>query len=463
MTFHLLGSMLVYLLFRGSQLSTRQAYNYIDALIKDPERDVTEILPVRSRKFDSSSTATHKHSSLANSPTLPSSSSKTATTQYSTLKSSPPNQQSFQQLHSKHSAPVCVSPATRSTSKSLLTQNASPQNRLPPRMGGASTVATAAATTIVKIESAGWASRTPTTNQNNVSLKRVSSHQVIPVTVIKPTVTKQSVISTSKPLPKPIGSNRPVKTHINKESTQTTQSTKTSPSVSTQHVSGAHINTTHSLSQNSSTLSSFFSQVATQARSPMIWNGPEISSDGNGIIVTSSTSHTAVTTSSQCFVPTSVMAHSASPTPSVSPTPSNSTSPSPSCANEERPHLNPIGTERAHKRSSTNSVPNIPRMPAFQPSEYGMCYEKVIFVAFWLLSLLVIFKFGRPCSGYRDHAIKNGRLCCFTYELHIRIGHRICSFANKSFKLRVLRLILNLLYSFQDDTVFTSYGLHYSL
>ena len=350
---------------RGSQLSTRQAYNYIDALIKDPERDVTEILPVRSRKFDPSSAVSHKHSSLNNSPNLPSSTSKTATVQGNHSKSSPPHQQS----HPKHSAPTSVSPVTRPTNKASSAQNASPQSRLPPRMAGANTAVT---TTIVKIESAGWVSRTTAANQNGVSVKRTqtTSLQNIPVTIIKPIVSKQSVISTSKPLPKPIGSNRPVKTQINKESTQTTQSTKTVPSISTQHVSGTHVTTTHSVNQNSSALNSFFSQVATQARSPMIWNGPEIGPEGNGVIVTSAASHAVAATTSQCFVPTSVMAHSSSPTPSVSPTPSNSASPSPSCMNEERPHLNPIGTERAHKRCSTNSTPNVPRMPEFQPSKY---------------------------------------------------------------------------------------------
>ena len=378
---------------RGSQLSTRQAYNYIDALIKDPERDVTEILPVRSRKYDlSSSTVTHKHSSLINSPNLSSSISKTSSAQQNHLKSSPPSaahQLSYQQPQYKHTAPVTVSPVAKPITKTSLAQNAAPQSR-PLKIGGtntASSTTTTTTTTIVKVESTGWASTTTSTttttpNLNNFQVKRnqaPSTHQNIPVTVIKSTVS--SKVSSSKPLPKPIGSNRPVKSHVNKESTQTTQSTRTAPSVSSQHVSTTHVSTTHSISQRSSALNSFFSQVATQARSPMIWNDPEVFNEGSDVIVTSAISHSTTTTTSQCFIPTSVMTHNTSPTPSLSPTPSNSASPSPSGTNEERPHLNPIGTERAHKRCSTGNVPSVPRMPAFQPSmHFKLIYISRLFV-----------------------------------------------------------------------------------
>jgi len=348
---------------KGCQVSTRQAYNYIDALIKDPERDVTEILPVRSRKFDSPPAILQKHSSLSSSPNLPISNSKNATTHHNHLKYSPP-----QLPNSKTSVPTIAPPVSKLTSKTSLTQNAPTQSRLPPRMTGVNTVTTTA--TVVKVESAGWVSKAAPTNQNSFSLKRsqASNPQHSPVAVVTPAASKQSIISNAKQLPKPIGSNRPLKTYPNKESTQTTQCTKTAPSVSTQHGSGAHVTTAHSHNQNSSALNSFFSQVAAQARSPMIWNGPEINPEGNSIVATSLPPHTVSATTAQCFVPTSIMAQSTSPTPSLSPTPSNSASPSPCCPSEERPHLNPIGTERAHKRS-TNSVANMSRVPAFQPSK----------------------------------------------------------------------------------------------
>ena len=358
------GDLAFVFLFRGCQLSTRQAYNYIDALIKDPERDVTEILPVRSRKFDSPPAILQKHSPLSSSLNLPISNSKNVTAHHNHLKYSPP-----QQPNSKNSAPTSVLSVSKSSSKASLNQTAPTQSRLPPRMTGMNTVTTTA--TVVKVESAGWVSKAAPTNQNSVPLKRPQSSnpQHSPVAVVKSAVSKQSIISTAKQLPKPIGSNRPLKTYPSKESTQTTQCTKTAPSVSTQHVSGAHVTTAHSHNQNSSALNSFFSQVAAQARSPMIWNGPEINPEGSSIVATSVPSHTVSATTSQCFVPTSIMAQSTSPTPSLSPTPSNSASPSPCCPSEERPHLNPIGTERAHKRS-TNSVANISRIPAFQPSKF---------------------------------------------------------------------------------------------
>lgn len=351
-------------------------------MIKDPERDVTEILPLRSRKFESPPSA-HKHSYLNISPNG-SSSVKTSTVQLNHLKFSPPT--SLHQQPLKHPASVIVSPIIKQTAKTSSPQGATLQSRLPPRMSGLNTAATAATTSTattavvstkcVKVEPTGWVSTTTATPQN-VSNKRIqttvhhSDYKPIAAAVTKATVSKQSSISSSKPLPKPIGSNRPVKTIAPKETTQTTQSTKTGPSVTAHHVSTALVTTTHSLSQHSSVLNSFFSQVATQARSPMIWNDPDMNSETNDVIVTSSLSQTASTATTQCFVSTSIITHTTTPSPSVSPSPSNSAPPSPSCANEERPHLNPIGTERAHKRCSTNTVGNVPRMPAFQPSMYS--------------------------------------------------------------------------------------------
>lgn len=362
-----------YFFYRGSQLSTRQAYNYIDALIKDPERDVIEILPLRARKSDTqlpSSVAIHKHSLSTTSQHVPS--SKASAVNFNHLKSSPPSL-SHQQLQ-KHPSSVAISLGIKQISKaSSSVQSNSSHNRLPPRMSAVTSVTTttSAASKIIQAESTSWVSTT--TVSQNVPLKRVETspqqndyNQII---VTKTTVSKQSSLSSSKPLPKPIGSNRPFKSAVAKETTQTTQSTKTAPSVSTSHVT-----TTNPLSQHNSALNSFFSQVAAQARSPMIWNEPDMTSESKDVIVTSGISQTASTSNTQCFVTTSVITHTTSPTPSISPTPSNSTSPSPSCTNEERPHLNPIGTERAHKRCSTSSVSNLPRVPAFQTSMCVRCW-----------------------------------------------------------------------------------------
>ena len=239
----------------------------------------------------------------------------------------------------------------------------------------------------LKPEIGGWGACATATTSHNVSSKRVlmSSSQGIetkPFPVTNVSVAKQLVSSStsSKSLPKPIGSNRPAKFTIAKETTQPTQSTKTTPSLSAQHVTKAHVTTSHSIPQPSSALNSFFSQVATQVRSPMIWNDPDLNSDVSDIVITTgisqssmsitvksqSSKFTHATVVTQNLISTTAIVQATSPTPSLSPTPSNSASPSPGSTGEERPHLNPIGTERAHKRCSSQNVHNIPRMSAFQ-------------------------------------------------------------------------------------------------
>lgn len=373
---------------RGSQLATRQAYNYIDALIKDPERDVSEILPARSKKTESlsSSASIHNQKQSSSINASISSSIKNTSSHYTQAQSSPPSLSHLPPP--KHPTTVSVTTPPKPTSRA--TSQAG--HRLPPRMAANNTISTTATTTQnSKPETAGWgacATATATaTASHNVPSQRVvtSSSQGVetkPFPVSSVIVTKQLVSSapSSKSLPKPIGSNRPAKFSIAKETTQTTQSTKTTPSLSAQHVTKAHVTTSHSIPQPSSALNSFFSQVATQVRSPMIWNDPDLSNDVNDIVITTGISQSSVsitvksqsskfthaTVVTQNLVSTTAIVQATSPTPSLSPTPSNSASPSPGSTGEERPHLNPIGTERAHKRCSSQNLHNIPRMSAFQ-------------------------------------------------------------------------------------------------
>ena len=267
-------------------------------------------------------------------------------------------------------------------------------HRLPPRMGGPSSVPTASPN--IKTEVSSWGSLV--SPSPNVSVKKPATSSSVqttsdskPVTTTRPPVARQLLLPStvsSKLLPKPIGSNRPVKLISARDITQTTQSTKTSPSISANHVSAAHgspahVSTALAMSQPNSLLNSFFSQVAAQVRSPMIWNEPpeminEVSSaeavvttsiSQNSVTVTIKTESYKVTHSSvisQSMISSASLAKGGSPTPSMSPTSSNSASPSPGSVCEEKPHLNPIGTERAHKRSSSQTVPTVPRLTAFQ-------------------------------------------------------------------------------------------------
>ena len=172
------------------------------------------------------------------------------------------------------------------------------------------------------------------------------------------TVTSTTTIHSSlaKPLPKPIGSNRPARHPV-----------VPSSALSSTSVDDSIASTLHS------TLTSLLSQVATQ-RSPMIWNDhngnkEQLGGDTVLTVVTSSPTSLVNCNTGDRYLPhtahasqnssqdSSFKGHSR--TPSLSPTSNNSNSPTP----EERPHLNPIGSERGLKKPLPKQMTNIPSLP----------------------------------------------------------------------------------------------------
>lgn len=164
--------------------------------------------------------------------------------------------------------------------------------------------------------------------------------------------------TTDRSLPKPIGSNRPFR-----------DPTSPTNALSSTTVSNSVAATLHS------TLNSLLSQVATQ-RSPMIWNdlpgSKEQHASGDLVVTTVATSPSATLngTALDRFLPVT-LSHASSQesfkgnsrTPSLSPTSNHSSSsPPPQPPSQvsqqlppppdEKPHLNPIGSERGHKKPS---------------------------------------------------------------------------------------------------------------
>lgn len=191
-------------------------------------------------------------------------------------------------------------------------------------------------------------------------------------TQVTNTTTPQKIITTAntaftsgavRPLPKPIGSNRPFR--VLSAPTNSLSSTTVSNSVAA---------TLHS------TLNSLLSQVATQ-RSPMIWNdhpgSKEQLASGDLIVTTVATSpkSTLSATPIDRFLPASLSQSSSqesykvaySRTPSLSPTSNHSNSPTP----EEKPHLNPIGSERGHKKPSNSN--HLSGLQGLAPLLQGKC------------------------------------------------------------------------------------------
>ena len=201
-------------------------------------------------------------------------------------------------------------------------------------------------------------------------------------------------------LPKPIGSNRPFRA-------------LTSPTnaLSSTAVSNSVAATLHS------TLNSLLSQVATQ-RSPMIWNehpgSKEQHAGGDLVVTTVATSPNNILngTPMDRFLPAS-LSHASSQesfkgghsrTPSLSPSSNHSTSPPPPPPPQpvvqpvqqqlpppdEKPHLNPIGSERGHKKPSSHSQPgSLQGLSSFLQGIF--VFNIVDFVCLKTITILTIF------------------------------------------------------------------------
>ena len=195
------------------------------------------------------------------------------------------------------------------------------------------------------------------------------------------TVTSTTIHSSlAKPLPKPIGSNRPPR-----------QPLTPSTALSSTSVDDSIASTLHS------TLTSLLSQVATQ-RSPMIWNDhngnkEQLCGDTVLTVVTSSPTSLVNCNTGDRYLPHTVSQNSSqdssfkghSRTPSLSPTSNNSNSPTP----EERPHLNPIGSERGLKKPLPKQMTNLPALPS-------LLHGKLISLFALLMSLVryILFLFA---------------------------------------------------------------------
>ena len=193
------------------------------------------------------------------------------------------------------------------------------------------------------------------------------------ITTINTTIfsssTNTSNSTADRTLPKPIGSNRPFRA-LTSPTNALSSTTVTNSVAATLH----------------STLNSLLSQVATQ-RSPMIWNehpGSKEQHAGGDLVVTTvatSPNNTLNGTPIDRFLPAS-LSHASSQesfkghsrTPSLSPTSNHSNSPPPPPQPQpiqqlpppdEKPHLNPIGSERGHKKPSHSQPGSLQGLSSF--------------------------------------------------------------------------------------------------
>ena len=261
------------------------------------------------------------------------------------------------------------------TSNKAANTMTSPSSALRTRNSSKSNLNTAASSGWKK--SNGEPQNTTTTQKKSATTSViVSSHTKLIVTtqstqakIINAANTPQKVITTvntsiyssaSRTLQQPIGSNRPFR--LLTSPTNALSSTAVSNSVAA---------TLHS------TLNSLLSQVATQ-RSPMIWNehagSKEQIASGDLIVTTVATSPSNTLNGApiERFLPASLSQNSSqesckgqSRTPSLSPTSNHSSSPPPPQppAAEEKPHLNPIGSERGHKKPTVNQPSGLRGLP----------------------------------------------------------------------------------------------------
>ncbi|XP_066918341.1 ankyrin repeat domain-containing protein 17-like [Clytia hemisphaerica] len=358
---------------KGSQQATKQAGNLIQSLIDDPDSNVAEILPTLPTIATSLSTSVSSSSliplmkSLTKPTTIESSLDipKTIQSLSKSLNTPKTNDKvpTLRQISAPanlvpptstpSSQPVRMVPVVNSNSKKL---EVAKESSAPSR----TKVKPPALTTTTP--NSGWKSTnqqdTNTVLKQTSSTMAVSTHSQVSVTrqlsnegsqvhqQIITTISTTVFSSSSRNLPKPIGSNRPFRPIASP--TNALSSTAVSNSVAA---------TLHS------TLNSLLSQVATQ-RSPMIWNDHPGSKEHHGssgdlVVTTVATSpnNTLNGTPIERFLPASLSQASSqesfkghSRTPSLSPTSNHSNSPTP----EEKPHLNPIGSERGHKKPTVN-------------------------------------------------------------------------------------------------------------
>ncbi|XP_012556375.1 ankyrin repeat domain-containing protein 17 isoform X1 [Hydra vulgaris] len=333
---------------KGTQQSTRQASNLIQSLIDNPDDDVAEILP---------STSTCKTPSIFENNVLPSN---------STVSKSLSNQKTV----SKHSNQRHIS-VSSSTQNSIYQQNQTiPVNKnstersdLPPKDFSFHNGKSGSTLT-------GWERDEPPRfrkAENSVISQPITQSTFTTSTktnILKSStslstnvVSSASIISdlSKAKLPKPIGSNRPSSTTVKQP--QSISSTNTLESVTA---------TLHS------TLDNLLSQVATQ-RSPMIWNEYQdrsklvSSTTAVATLVTSPNSITSSFSRDQ-FRSNSISQNSSqdsmchSRTPSISPISNKSISPPP-LPPDEKPHLNPIGSERGNKKCISNPLLGFNELP----------------------------------------------------------------------------------------------------
>lgn len=363
---------------RGNQQGTRQASNLIQSLIDDPDCDVAEILPpipvnslTPQKSLLSEPILDHQiNSPLSKSLNTPKSSSGKVQRQIS-APASIANTSKMLSEGSAYSDNISITVPLSTDSVFVETDESNTltcvASKVKLKSSSITTTATTTTSTWKKTVEVLTSDLTTMTTSANLTktISLTSSNFDAPITttfavrqshVVTSTTVPQKIPTPSKtpinagnvfrPLPKPIGSNRPFRV----------LSTPTN-SLSSTTVSNSVAATLHS------TLNSLLSQVATQ-RSPMIWNDimgtKEQLASGDLIVTTVATSpnNTLSVTPIDRFLPASLSQSSSqesykvcSRTPSLSPTSNHSNSPTP----EEKPHLNPIGSERGHHKKPMSS------------------------------------------------------------------------------------------------------------
>ena len=353
---------------RGSQQATRKAANLIQALIDDPEKDVSEILP---NNVLAKSTLSRNHSeppgiatslsnntrshSISKSLNMPKTTSKVHTQRQISAPPlistslNPSHSQVLQPIQTK--APISsMEENRRQLARSIIKPN--PIRPVTTSVSGSWTLNNTGKTDLIKnnrMNHSGGNCKTSGFVITSVVSATSTVSQNIKTTAARRLFTPATTVTESyahKPLPQPIGSNRP--RHSQTEPSLALSSTGVTDSITA---------TLHS------TLTSLLSQVATQ-RSPMIWNERPGRKESSTVVTSVSSSpisalngvpserFTSKELSQGSSQDSAFIGHSR--TPSLSPTSNHSISPAP----EERPHLNPIGSERGHKKP-----PGIPRIP----------------------------------------------------------------------------------------------------
>jgi len=406
-----------FILYRGTPHGTRQAGNLIQSLIDDPDIDVAEILPSIPPSSTSSLVTITTPSLLT--PMMTLSSTSPPSPLHKTLSDSSCSSQTTsgislsRSLNTPTKLPNKIPTKRQISAPGNLVQqqpitNQSPRKKVselpmpvdleltPVRLKNVKSNSTV--TTACSSNSSGWKSSQQlegssprkklttttkttshiiasqltlvTTQQQQHTMNSIQTHHKIITTTSINTSVFSSTISRS--LPKPIGSNRPFRS-------------LTSPTnaLSSTAVSNSVAATLHS------TLNSLLSQVATQ-RSPMIWNdhagSKEQLASGDLVVTTVATSpsNTLNGTPIERFLPVS-LSHASSQesfkghsrTPSLSPTSNHSVSPPPP---EEKPHLNPIGSERGHKKPAThNQNSGLQGLPSLLQGKKRPSVKRILF------------------------------------------------------------------------------------